>query len=188
MGDYFNPSEESLIQKLHRSFDELKNSGFNLTILSHPRYPVSQTVIERFSDVIQFDQFSFNNDPKSNNFNEYLEYLSNFGCIISSGSTLLLDACLINSSILHLNLDVNDVNYWESIMRYLDFREYYSYFIKLGRVPVVSSYQELISTVISENFVQESIRIAKTDAAQNILGFKENPSLTQTINSFVKLN
>ncbi len=184
MGKYFNPSEEHLIEKLYMSFKEMKNSGFNLTILVHPRYPVSESIINKFSDIILFDQFSFSNDPNSNNFNEYLEYLSNFDCIVSSGSTLLLDASLINSNILHINFDVKDVNYWESTMRYLDFREYYSHFIKLSRVTVVSSYQNLIDEISSGNFVQASLKNFKREAAQNILGSNESESLTQTISRF----
>lgn len=184
MGEYFNPSEEQLIEKLYMSFKEMKNSGFNLTVLIHPRYPISKNIVNKFSDIILFDQFSFSNDPNSNNFNKYLEYLSNFDCIVSSGSTLLLDACLINSNILHINFDVKDVKYWESTMRYLDFREYYSHFIKLARVPVVSSYQNLIDTIFSENFVQVSLKNSKREAIQNILGSNDSDSLTQTISRF----
>jgi hypothetical protein len=102
---------------------------------------------------------------------------------LSSGSTLLLDACLINKNIAHINFELSDVPFWESIKRYLDFRDYYKNFIKLSNTPVLINIEEFEGFLRFKNTLVYSNTNNQDLASKYILGDQNQISLTEFINN-----
>jgi hypothetical protein len=111
--------------------------------------------------------------------------LSKFDLILSSGSTLLLDASLINQNIAHINFELLAVPYWESIKRYLNFREYYRQFLDLGQIPIINNIEEFEKYIFSENLSKSSTTPNCSVAWKYILGEPENISLVDLVNKEV---
>jgi hypothetical protein len=166
MGDYFNPSEKLLLEKIIALV--LQDYNINFTILMHPKFPLSS---------------DFQNNG-TQSYTNYLEYLSNYDLILSSGSTLLLDANLINKNISHINFEMYKVPYWESIKRYLDFRKYYKSFLVLSETPIINSIEELASNLNSKGFTVKDKFTQQNTATEFFLGNPNNLSLSDLINSY----
>lgn len=181
MGVYFNPSEIALIDYLYEFKSVLKSNQVSLTVLMHPKFTLPIDVQNRYSDFITFFSFKFDNFDESSSYSDYLEYLSQFDLILSSGSTLLLDACLINKNIAHVNFELTSVPFWESIKRYLDFREYYMKFIALSKTPLINSTEDL-EAFFKLEYASTHQKTAEQDfASRYILGDQNQKSLIELI-------
>jgi len=183
MGLYFNPSEIALLDYVYQLKSSLKSEQISFTVLMHPKFLLPYETQKRYSNFITFFSFKFDNIDESKSYSDYLEYLSNFDLILSSGSTLLLDACLINKSVAHINFELSDVPFWESIKRYLDFREYYQNFIKLSKTPVLSNIEEFEGFLRFKNTLAHSNAHDQDLASKYILGDESQLSLTKLINN-----
>jgi len=182
MGLYFNPSEVALLAHIYQLRRKFLSTQVHFTVLMHPKFRLPVEVQNEFSDFINFETFNFDNLTEVKSYSEYLEYLSKFNLILSSGSTLLLDASLVNHNIAHINFELSSVRYWESIKRYLDFREYYKQFIDLGQILIINSIEEF------EKFILSAVS-SKTSRAPNyriawkyILGEPSDTSLVDLVN------
>ena len=130
-----------------------------------------------------FDKFNFDNHHETRSYTEYLEYLSKFDLILSSGSTLLLDACIINKNIAHLNFEMYSVPYWESIRRYSDFREYYKSFLELSNTPVLSSFEKL-ALKIQSRFSLTRLSVTEQElVSKYFMGCPKHLSLSDLVNN-----
>jgi len=179
MGDYFNPGEEVFLTKLI----DFVQQDFNLelVVLMHPKFLLSDDFQKQFDTKIVFDKFNFDNHHETRSYTEYLEYLSEFDLILSSGSTLLLDACIINKNIAHINFEICKVPYWESIERYFDFRDYYKDFLLLSKTPILSSFEKL-AFEINDRFTGNRLSISQQNfAAKYFMGSSEQLSLSNLI-------
>ena len=182
MGSYFNPSEVALLAHIYQLRRKLSLSQVHFTVLMHPKFGLPVKVQNEFSDYINFDTFNFDNLTEWKRYNVYLEYLSEFNLILSSGSTLLLDATLVNPNIAHINFELVSVRYWESIKRYLDFREYYKQFLDLGQTPVINSIAEFEKYVFPKLFSKTPRASNSSIAWKYILGEPGNTSLVDLVN------
>lgn len=185
MGLYFNPSEVALLSHIYQLRNKLVSSQVNFTVLMHPKFGLPVEVQKEFSDFITFETFNFDNHTEIKSYSEYLEYLSEFNLILSSGSTLLLDASLVNQNIAHINFELLSVRYWESIKRYLDFREYYEKFLDLGQTPIINSIEEFEKFILAEVTSKSSGTPNSSVAWKYILGEPENISLVDFVNKEV---
>ena len=155
-----------------------------LTILMHPRFPLSPKFRDMFDAKVAFYSFEFDNENKIQSYTEYLEYLANYDFIISSGSTILLDACIINKQIAHINFEMCEVPYWESIKRYLDFRQYYKSFLELSATKIMQSFEDLALAIeLKHNLGEESID-QQDSAVEYFMGSKNGLRLTDLINGY----
>ena len=182
MGLYFNPSEVALLAHIYRLRRKLSSNQVHFTVLMHPKFGLPVEVQNEFSDFINFETFNFSNLTEVKSFNEYLEYLSEFNLILSSGSTLLLDASLVNQNIAHINFELLSVRYWESIKRYLDFREYYKQFLDLGQIPIINSIEEFEKFILSAESPKSSGAPNFRIAWKYILGEPSDTSLVDLAN------
>lgn len=182
MGLYFNPSEAALLAHVYQLRKKLSSNQIHFTVLMHPKFQLPIEVQKKFSDCITFDTFNFDNLAEVKSYSDYLEYLSEFNLVLSSGSTLLLDASLINQNIAHINFELISVPYWESIRRYLDFREYYKRFLDLGQIPIINSIEEFEKFILSEETFKSSRMPNLNVAWRYILGEPKNISLVELIN------
>ena len=181
MGDYFNPGEEVFLTKLI----DFVQQDFNLelVVLMHPKFLLSDDFQKQFDTKIVFDKFNFDNYHETRSYTEYLEYLSKFDLILSSGSTLLLDACIINKNIAHLNFEMCRVPYWESIKRYSDFREYYKSFLELSNTPVLSSFEKLAFKIQNRSTLTKFNDTEQESASKFFMGSPKQLSLSDLINN-----
>ena len=181
MGHYFNPGEELFLTKLITFLLPQKN--IELEILMHPKFLLSRNFQEKFRSKIKFEKFNFDNKSETQSYTDYLKYLSNFDLVISSGSTVLLDACIIRRHIAHIDIEFTDVPYWESIKRYLDFREYYKNFLELTNTPVLSDFDDLIFE-IKNNVSKEGLHVYQENfAVEYFMGDPKKLRLNDLINS-----
>ena len=181
MGEYFNPGEEVFLTKLI----DFVQQDFNLelVVLMHPKFLLSDDFQKQFDTKIVFDKFNFDNYHETRSYTEYLEYLSKFDLILSSGSTLLLDACIINKNIAHLNFEMCRVPYWESIRRYSDFREYYKNFLELSNTPELSSFEKL-ALKIQNRFSLTTLSVTEQElVSKYFTGSSKQLSLSDLINN-----
>jgi CDP-glycerol glycerophosphotransferase (TagB/SpsB family) len=181
MGVYFNPSEIALIDYIYEIKSVLKSNQVSLTVLMHPKFKLPLDVQKKYSDFITFFSFEFDNFDESSSYSDYLEYLSQFDLILSSGSTLLLDACLINKNIAHVNFELTNVPFWESIKRYLDFREYYMKFMALSKTPLIDSVEDLEAFFKLEYASTHQKTVEQDFASRYILGDQNQKSLMELI-------
>jgi len=181
MGEYFNPGEETFISNLI----DLVQKDFNidLVVLMHPTRLLSQEFQKQYDARVVFDKFNFDNDHQTLSYTDYLEYLSKFDLVLSSGSTLLLDACIINRNIAHVNFEMRKVPYWESIKRYSDFRDYYNSFLKLSKTPILSSFEKLAIEIQDRFLVNRLIVPQQNLASKYFMGSPEHLSLSDLINN-----
>lgn len=182
MGLYFNPSEVALLAHIYQLRRKLSSNQVQFTVLMHPKFGLPVEVQNEFSDFINFETFNFDNLTEVKSYNEYLEYLSEFNLIFSSGSTLLLDASLINQNIAHINFELLSVRYWESIKRYLDFREYYKQFLDLGQIPIINRIEEFEKFILSAESSKPSGAQNFSIAWKYILGEPSDTSLVDLVN------
>ena len=181
MGNYFNPSEEILLDKIISLV--LQDFNLSFTILMHPKFPLSTEFQIKYKSKILFHKFDFDKNTGAQSYTNYLEYLAKFDLIFSSGSTLLLDANLINKNIAHINFEIYKVPYWESIKRYLDFRKYYKSFLALSGSAIINSMDEL-ATILSTKELTAKVNFTQQDfASEFFLGNPTNLSLKDLINS-----
>jgi hypothetical protein len=190
MGLYFNPSEIELLDEIYVCISNGEIAKVSFTILMHPKFSLPSYVQDKYSSLFSFHTFKFDNFDNSHSYSDYLEYLDGFSLILSSGSTLLLDSYLINKKVAHISFELNSVPYWESIKRYMDFREYYKNFIKLSNTPVLTNFselQDLFRQVIIKGDRPLSFNecIKKIDTAKLILGDPNSVSLVNLINQQV---
>ena len=181
MGDYFNPGEEVFLTKLI----DFVQQDFNLelVVLMHPKFLLSDDFQKQFDTKIVFDKFNFDNHHETRSYTKYLEYLSEFDLILSSGSTLLLDAYIIGKNIAHLNFEMCRVPYWESIRRYSDFREYYKNFLELSNTPVLSSFEKL-ALEIQNRFSLTTLSVTEQElVSKYFMGSSKHLSLSDLINN-----
>jgi len=181
MGDYFNPGEEVFLTKLI----DFVQQDFNLelVVLMHPKFLLSDDFQKQFDTKIVFDKFNFDNHHETRSYAKYLEYLSEFDLILSSGSTLLLDAYIIGKNIAHLNFEMCRVPYWESIRRYSDFREYYKNFLELSNTPVLSSFEKL-ALKIQNRFSLTTLSVTEQElVSKYFMGGSKHLSLSDLINN-----
>jgi len=181
MGEYFNPGEETFLSNLIDLVQ--KDLNIDLVVLMHPTKLLPEEFQKQFGTRIIFDKFDFDNDHNMLSYTDYLEYLSKFDLVLSSGSTLLLDACIINKNIAHVNFEMRKVPYWESIKRYSDFRDYYKSFLKLSKTPILSSFKEL-SIKIQDRFLMNRLIVPQQNlASKHFMGSPEHLSLSDLINN-----
>jgi hypothetical protein len=181
MGEYFNPGEEIFLSKL---IDFVQNDfSIELVVLTHPTKLLSNKFQKQIDVRIVFDKFNFDNHHETQSYTDYLKYLSKFDLVLSSGSTLLLDACIINKNIAHVNFEMYKVPYWESIQRYSDFRDYYKSFLDLSKTPILSSFQQLV-TEIQDRLSVNRLNISQQNlASKYIMGDPKQISLSELINN-----
>jgi hypothetical protein len=185
MGSYFNPSEEHFIEYLYSLSQRPNYKSLDITVLIHPRFRVSENIQNKFSDRINFYAFDFGNETKTESYTEYLKYLQQFQVVISSGSTVLIDACMVNVNIFHVDFELTRVPYWESIHRYLDFREYYSQFLKISETPIIYTPKQFENIFIETNIFEISDFKNQNIATNYIMGYEEDVSLIDVINEYV---
>ena len=183
MGLYFNPSEITLLDYVYKLKSHLRSEQISFTVLMHPKFLLPDDIQSKYSDFITFFSFKFDNNDESKSYSDYLEFLSNFDLILSSGSTLLLDACLINRNLAHINFELSYVPFWESIKRYLDCREYYINFINISRTPIISTLKEFeVFLKFDINFLT-SQKLDQDKASKYILGDMNRKSIAKLINN-----
>jgi hypothetical protein len=77
------------------------------------------------------------------------------------------------------------VPYWESIHRYLDFRKYYSQFLKISETPIIYTPKQFENTFIETNIFEISDFKNQNTATNYIMGYEEDVSLIDVINEYV---
>jgi hypothetical protein len=179
MGEYFNPGEEIFLTRFINFV--LQDHRIDLVVLMHPKFLLSVEFQKQFDLKIKFEKFDFDNDRTIQSYTDYLEYLSDFDLVLSSGSTLLLDACIINQKIAHINFEICKVPYWESIGRYFDFRDYYKNFLLLSKTPILSSFEKL-TFEINDRFAGNTLDVSQQNfAAKYFMGSSSQLSLSDLI-------
>jgi hypothetical protein len=181
MGEYFNPGEEVFLTKLINFVQQ--DFNLDLVVLMHPKFLLSDDFQKQFDTKIEFDKFNFDNYHETRSYTKYLEYLSRFDLILSSGSTLLLDACIINKNIAHVNFEICRVPYWESIKRYSDFREYYKSFLELSNTPVLSSFEKLAFKIQNRSSLTKLSDTEQESASKFFMGSPTQLSLSDLVNN-----
>ena len=181
MGEYFNPGEEVFLAKLIDFVQ--RDFNLDLVVLMHPKFLLSDDFQKQFDTKIEFDKFNFDDYNETQSYSKYLEYLSMFDLILSSGSTLLLDACIINKNIAHINFEMYRVPYWESIKRYSDFREYYKSFLELSNTPVLSSFEKLAFKIQNRSTLTKANDTEQESASKYFMGSPTQLSLSDLGNN-----
>ena len=182
MGHDFNPSEGLLLSRIYGELTKDNLDKIEFAVLMHPRFPISRLMQSEYSDKMTFFSFDFDNLVETKSYHDYVEFLSGYEYIFSSGSTLLLDASQLNVEIFHLNFDLLKVSYWQSSKRYLDYREYYKNFIKLAGVQVLDSYEQLVSILIKDVEKPGNFSNQQELAFGYIMGISNRNSLIALIN------
>lgn len=183
-GAYFYPDEEIFLAKLITFVSTLKTT--ELTILMHPRFPLSHKFRNQFDAQVIFYSFEFDNKNKTQSYTEYLEYLANYDLIISSGSTILLDACVINKHLSHIGFEMCKVPYWESIKRHLDFRQYYKSFLELSATKIMKSFDDLILEIELKHNLGGASIVQQDSAVEYFMGSENGLTLTDVINGYYR--
>ena len=188
MGHDFNPSEGHLLSRIYGELTKDNLDKIEFAVLMHPRFPISRLIQSEYSDKMTFFSFDFDNLVETKSYHDYVEFLSGYEYIFSSGSTLLLDASQLNVEIFHLNFDLLKVSYWQSSKRYLDYREYYKNFIKLAGVQVLDSYEQLISILKKDVEKPGNFCNQQELAFGYIMGISNRNSLIALINDCFNKN
>jgi hypothetical protein len=180
MGSYNNPTEELFLTnfiELLAQFNDIK-----LTVLIHPAFPLKETFTSDFKNKVTFYSFSFESLNEVKSYSDYLNFLTEFDLVVSSGSTLLLDACLIDQNVCHLSIEPSEINYWESINRFLDFREYYRNFIAISQIPVCHSQADFLKILNGDSKYNNINHRLTSDL---ILGQRNSISIPDLINEII---
>ena len=130
------PNELDYIVSLE---EKLRNYGFNLTILQHPK---SIHEISNKSSHLIIKVFPYVDSNLNSTLTEYYKFLNSFNIIIGSGSTTLLDALFLNKLI--LGYFPNNDKYWSSISRYVDHMYHYKVFLSKLNISYFEEEDELL--------------------------------------------
>ena len=142
VGPNSNPSEFAFISHLIPKIQE-KFCNIDITIIQHPRFPHKQKF-----DFINVKDISFE-FTEFDSLKHYYETLNTFDLLLTSGSTIGLDAAFVGTSVECFFVDLIDVGYWASSSRYLTHRTHYKDFINILKIKTHFSMESVLSAIFS---------------------------------------
>ncbi len=150
VGPNSNPSEfafiVNIIPKIQENFPNIA-----ITIIQHPRFLHREKF--EFTNVkdISFEFTEFDS------LKHYYETLSEFDLLLTSGSTIGLDAAFVGIPVECFFVDLVDVGYWASSTRYLTHRTHYKDFINILKIKTHFSIESVLFSIdsISNGYIPE---------------------------------
>jgi hypothetical protein len=131
MGSYLHENESIFINHLSNI---VKKSGFELEILMHPKFETS-LVNGIHCNVIPYDKFSTVDLLK--------QHLSQFRLILTAGSSIAIDCYNYGLDFCCIFIEVLPIDYWRSILRYVDTVEHFSDFLAIHDVRVLKNFNQI---------------------------------------------
>ena len=142
VGPNSNPSESAFIcafiPKIHEKF-----SNVDVTIIQHPRFPHEEKFDFENTREIRFEF------TESDSLEKYYTTLKGFDLLLTSGSTIGLDATFVGTPVECFFIDLVDVGYWASSARYLTHRTHYRDFINTLAIKTHLSIESILASIDS---------------------------------------
>jgi len=138
VGPRSNPTESIFIDEFLTIATEAF-PYFEFVIIQHPKFP----------HLVNFDykntsQATFEYSKANGSLKKYYNYLSSFDLLLTSGSSIGLDALFVGTPVHCFFIDLIDTGYWESSARYLSHRPHYRELIQKLEIPVHDSINSII--------------------------------------------
>jgi hypothetical protein len=149
-GDWMNPTDHEVLRKiLHWTTDgTLKDTQVLLRL--HPTYESQTQELEGHTNLHVERPGSHYGDLKHYEFEaadvrHLASSLAHADLVINTASTLMVESCIFDTPVIALGFDGDTKkDYWYSVVRYYD-REHLLPVTKTGGVPIVRSFEELLS-------------------------------------------
>ena len=164
IGPFLNPDEINFIRILCKMCQE---NSVSLTIIQHPKFQHNLRQINLDNiNVISFDYLD-------STLTEYYSFLAMQEFIISSGTSLALDALFSNTPILALEFEIETQNYWLSHLRSYDFLPHTKKLFDNSQIPRIENEKELFQyiskqkSIILNNYFDFDISMITGDKKAN---------------------
>jgi hypothetical protein len=93
-------------------------------------------------------------DYNKSGLESFYRNLSTFDLIIGGGTSLLLDAAILEIPVIFIGFEYQKHSYWTSALRYMDYVYHFKKFIEKTDIFICRSHSELVQVIRSGDFSQ----------------------------------
>jgi predicted glycosyltransferase len=139
MGARVNPDDYNFINEFNKLAKFFPKQNFY--IIQHPMYPHKiEFLLNQNVRVVQYNYDKFNLES-------YYKNLSTFDLIIGGGTSLLLDAAILETPVIFIGFEYQQYSYWTSALRYMDHVYHFNKFIRTTNIFICKSHSELVTII-----------------------------------------
>jgi hypothetical protein len=144
MGARVNPDDYNFINEFNNLAKFFPKQTFS--IIQHPAYPHKiEFLLNQNVQVVQYDY-------NKSGLESFYRNLSTFDLIIGGGTSLLLDAAILEIPVIFIGFEYQKHSYWTSALRYMDYVYHFNIFIEKIDIFICRSHSELVQVIRRGDF------------------------------------
>lgn len=144
MGARVNPDDYNFTNEFNNLAKFFPEQTFY--IIQHPAYP--HKIEFSLNQNVRVVQYDYN----KSGLESFYRNLSTFDLIIGGGTSLLLDAAILEIPVIFIGFEYQKHSYWTSALRYMDYVYHFNKFIEKTDIFICRSHSELVRVIRSGDF------------------------------------